>query len=127
METSLWVTLTHVECYKCRIVFGMTSETIGALRSSHASFYCPNGHRQYFAGETEEERLKRRLDIEETRAKQLVAELDKAERSVIAYRGRWRGAKKKLAKVEKGTCPHCRRHFKDLRRHMATKHSKHTH
>jgi hypothetical protein len=43
----------------CNITFWLTTAHHDFLVASHNSFYCPNGHRQAYVGETEEMKRKR--------------------------------------------------------------------
>ena len=82
-------------------------------------FYCPAGHRQYYAGKTEEEKLRRKLaqtqsdlKAEQGRVAILKEQRDKVKRSHMRMRER----------VKNGVCPCCTRSFDNLARHMKTKH-----
>jgi hypothetical protein len=55
--------MKNITCHTCGVVFGLTDSVDAARREDHKTFYCPNGHSQYFPGKTEEEKL-----IEELRA-----------------------------------------------------------
>ena len=48
-------------CCVCGIPFQMTRDLFEKLVKSHNSFYCPVGHGQQYAGETNEERLRKRV------------------------------------------------------------------
>jgi DNA repair exonuclease SbcCD ATPase subunit len=93
----------------------MPKELDQKLRENHKEFYCPNGHKQWYVGESEAEKLRRELKRKEqevadqVRARlQAQSDLDKAER--------------KLKRVAKGVCPCCNRSFANLHKHMETKH-----
>lgn len=54
-----------IECGKCGIVFAVPTawkEKRVNGEDGERGFYCPNGHSRYFIGETEADRLKRKLD-----------------------------------------------------------------
>lgn len=63
----------HVNCCQCGIDFCMPNAHHRQLRESHATFFCPNGHRNYYAGKTPQEKkiesLERRLGWYEDDAK----------------------------------------------------------
>jgi hypothetical protein len=68
----------EVKCCHCEVKFTIPDEMEKGLRLCHNTFYCPNGHRLYFAqGETE---LQRTTRILETTQKALTAARDEASR-----------------------------------------------
>jgi len=77
------VNITEITCFNCGVVFWLTSEHQKKLVRCHNAFYCPNGHSQSYAGETDRQKLKR---VEEQLAsrKEYNKEL---ERSNSALRG----------------------------------------
>lgn len=46
-----------LDCAHCNILFGVSHQFEGRRRADKASFYCPNGHRMSFPGETAAEML----------------------------------------------------------------------
>lgn len=42
-----------VTCPNCYIRFGLEPEHRTMLRNNHKSFYCPNGHSQYYTSESD--------------------------------------------------------------------------
>ncbi|KKM54229.1 hypothetical protein LCGC14_1553590 [marine sediment metagenome] len=106
-------------CYLCGVAFGMTDAMYRERIRDHKDFWCPNGHRQCFLGETEETRLRRQRDL--ARASQVRArrERDSARRSAAAQKGQVTRIKRRVAR---GICPCCRRSFVDLKRHMEGQH-----
>ena len=100
-------TLVTEVCCNCHVLFAITEGMQQKLRNTHDWFYCPNGHSQHYTGKSEKDKLR---EIERQLASRHLTR-----------------AKKKIGRVEKGTCPHCRRHFVNVERHMTTKHSEHTH
>lgn len=121
------VTLVSVDCYKCHAIFGMTAEADSAYRKNHVLFCCPYcGERQHYVIESEEERLRKKVNTLEQNYKwadnaRRSAEQDAANerRSKAAYKGQLTKVRRKVAN---GSCPCCNRHFENLRRHMLTKH-----
>jgi hypothetical protein len=99
-------------CCSCGVAFAIPTEMDTRLRKTHAAFYCPNGHQQWYCAQTEEERLKKALAAEETR--RVVAQQALAEQT--------ERLKRIEARVSAGVCPHCNRSFQNLKRHMHTKH-----
>lgn len=96
-----------------------------AIREEH-TVYCPLGHK-FIYGSTvrvELEEAQKNLREERKRVQATRDLLAHEERSHAATRGHVTRQKKKLEKVVAGVCPvdGCKRHFKDLRRHISTKH-----
>lgn len=96
-------------CWACGTEIVTAAQFVQARRGDHAAFYCVNGHANYFNAKSQAELLR------EEKAR-LVSQLDQ-ERAARAT------AERKLARVENGTCPHCSRSFKNLARHMKSKHA----
>jgi hypothetical protein len=130
MATTLLITLTHVSCYECGVVFGIESNRNNDLLKSHDNFWCPNGHSQRYIGQTAEER--RIAELERT-TKSLISSRDfwsgqardarqdaeHERRRVNGYKGVVARTKKKIAA---GRCPCCSHQFKNLESHMRTQH-----
>lgn len=115
-----YTTLYAQTCCSCGVLFAIPSEMDAARQRDGKYFYCPNGHPQHYMGETHEQqvrRLKNALASERARH-------DQTQASLSATRGVVTKQRKRLEKVVAGVCPvdGCKRHFKDLRRHVATKH-----
>lgn len=82
--------------------------------------YCPAGHKYGGpAGETKLQKAERRLEAEREERARVAAERDQAQASARAHKGAATRARKRAASA---VCPCCHRSFKQLRRHMATKH-----
>ena len=58
-KSDVLVKLAMTECYKCGVLFGMPQRMHENLMETHDTFYCPCGHGQRFAGDTEVERLRK--------------------------------------------------------------------
>jgi hypothetical protein len=116
-------------CANCGVPYAVTKDFEQRRRSDKKSFYCPNGHTQWFGGETDADRAQRlagQLDQERTRNQQLRDEaearrrqLDYQKRARKAVSTRLRGLKQR---VGNGVCPCCNRTFSQLARHMAAEH-----
>jgi hypothetical protein len=112
-------------CATCGIAFAMPASFMGALRNNKKEFFCPNGHslsfneREVDRLQREKERLARELEVarvERDAARKLRDEnAAKAEKASASLR-------RLKARVGGGSCPCCKRHFPDLRRHMESKH-----
>lgn len=119
VELSVEQSHEAITCSKCGVTFSLPSTFVAGLRNSHDTFYCPNGHPQYFPGETEAERLRKQLEEKE---RQLQFE---RQRATTNYEQRQK-AEKRVRSLEKrasaGVCPCCKRTFQQVARHMKTKH-----
>ena len=88
--------------------------------------YCPLGH-QFFYGESEldqERKAREQAEVEANRAEQRrLAERDlrlDTEKRLRAQKAATTRAKRR---AHAGVCPHCKRSFENVRRHIATKHA----
>lgn len=109
-------------CANCGVLFAAPEMLLDKRREDGDSFYCPNGHSLVYDSENERlrkelARAKDQLATERARSAQVDASL-RATRGVVTKQ------RKRLEKVVAGVCPvdGCKRHFRDLRRHIATKH-----
>ena len=112
------VTIEHVSCGACGVVFGLEEDFYASRRRTGHDFYCPNGCKVSWS-ETTEDRLKRSLEDARRRAASAEGRAERIERSRRAYKGQLTKVKNR---VSKGVCPCCNRTFQDLARHMETKH-----
>jgi hypothetical protein len=114
--------LEAVTCAACGVLFAAPEHMIDKRREDGKTFYCPSGHNLVYGSENE--RLKKELSRAKDRAASERARRDQAEASLRATKGVVTKQRKKLEKVVAGVCPvdGCKRHFRDLRRHIATKH-----
>jgi hypothetical protein len=121
--TLIWETCCHEGC---GISFGLEKNHRDQLLEKKNGFFCPNGHRQYYTGQTEAERLKKELEQEQKRRHWIEADRDRAreerdrqERRARAYKA---VATKTKKRVGNGVCPCCDRTFQNLLNHMKTQH-----
>lgn len=117
-ETVLLVTLN---CSECHILFALQKEMNSGLQQNHTTFYCPNGHRQYYPGKTEEARLREQLSEAHANVahyRELFATETKAHSATKGQVTRLR--KRVLA----GDCSFCHRHFPNVEQHMRDEHDK---
>lgn len=106
------VRLDLVCCSQCGIEFGLPVAYKQERREDHATWYCPNGHPQYFPAESEAEKLRKRVANLEDDARVARLDADRAQREAARLKKRAQG----------GACPCCNRTFAQLTRHMKTKH-----
>jgi hypothetical protein len=116
---TLSTTMLVIECYKCHVLFALTTEHVQRLGETHTDFYCPAGHAQRYCDETEAERLRRGLSAESQEKARLAGELERTQTEL-------RETTKKLIKMKgrigKGVCPYCKRSFAELGAHITHKH-----
>lgn len=112
-------TFKTTTCITCGVSIVMPEGLYRERLRGHANFFCPNGHSQVFVDEHLEVKLKRELEQERKRrewaerdAKIMTAALDREKAASARLRKR----------VKNGVCPCCHRTFKQLARHMVTKH-----
>lgn len=130
--TTIFTTLNQVTCYKCGLLFGLEANHQERLRKSHDGFYCPNGHIQYYNGESDVER-RARLAEERARSAESLANYernraDSNAREANIQTHRARALKGHVTRIKRrvahGVCPCCQRTFSNLAAHMETKHPK---
>lgn len=115
------------ECFKCHVLFGMPQDMQTLCREKGDPFFCPNGHEQVYTKPLlQEARIRadnaeRRAKEADTRYRSACAERDHHSTERKKMRTRWRNIKQR---VKNGVCPCCSRHFKNLERHMESKHPK---
>jgi hypothetical protein len=112
----------EVEVCTCGVLFAAPAHMLKVKRENGTRFYCPNGHTLHYASENE--RLKGELKRARDREASERARRDQAEASLRATKGVVTRQRKRLEKVVAGVCPvdGCKRHFRDLRRHIESKH-----
>jgi hypothetical protein len=114
--------LEALSCANCGVLFAAPEHMLDKRRDNHETFYCPSGHSNYFPDESQAEKYKRLFNAEKDRRAQVQARADQTQASLSATRGVVTKQRKKLERVSKGICPCCNRSFRDLKRHMQTKH-----
>jgi hypothetical protein len=123
-------TLVVEECISCGTVFALSHTLQLQLKKSHATFYCPSGHGQVYAGETDAERLAKEAEKykklwkqEQAYAANALEERNAAQRSLKATKGVLTRTKNRIAN---GVCPCCNRSFANLNEHMHMEHPEYT-
>lgn len=112
------VVLEEVTCKSCGITHAVPERLLDGLRETGGYYSCPNGHRWGW-GEGEEDKLRKELKAKQVlldrREAQLASTTDQLEAAQ-------REAKRHAKRTANGVCPHCKRSFVQLARHMKTKH-----
>ena len=97
-----------LRCSECSIEFWVCEDFERRRRADHATFYCPNGHSQYFPQKSDVDKLRDLLREERVRCMAAEEQRDTA--------------KRKLERVKSGQCPYCERRFRSLSKHIASRH-----
>lgn len=118
-STLVLTSLVKEVCFHCGLIFGLEKNHHEALVKSHEEFYCPVGHKQYYCSETNEERLEKQLHRERQKHDQTKADLENKEYQRRNVKGQ---LTKMRNRIKSGVCPCCNRTFRDLHRHMKSKH-----
>lgn len=112
MSIKVEVSLEEQTCITCGCVFAIPFDLLERLEETHNNFYCPIGHSMYFPAKTATE-------IWQERTEKAKVELLKVKRGKDQI-------EEQLAKLKKrtnaGMCPHCHRHFANVKNHIQTKH-----
>ena len=125
MEMTYTETLTVVTC-TCGINYAipdaLNRQLLDHRRSDPGatkSVYCPLGHQWHYTGKSDAQRAREEAEAAKRREKAVRDLLAAEERSHSATKGQMTKLRKR---VEAGVCPHCKRTFQNLQRHVATKH-----
>lgn len=123
MTTQTYIGALVVQsCCSCGVRFGIEQTHNTELLRTKEAFYCTNGHRQYYQGESDADkasRLARELASARDREATLRQENQTRWRLQRAAEGKTRAIKRRVAA---GVCPCCTRTFQNLAAHMANKH-----
>lgn len=135
----LGVRIIVVDCANCSVPFGIPETLESRRRVDGKPFFCPNGHPNVFS-ESENQKLQKRLHLEQTAREQAEAKARDAESSAKRAWGRvneetakaqtarrvaaaHKGTVTKIKnRVNAGVCPCCRRNFVALGAHMRKQH-----
>lgn len=111
--------MATISCQTCGLYFMVPFALEKRWRRDHSHFYCPNGHGLVFRADSDVERLRKendRLRKEKEWAEQATKRADEAATA----------ASKRLSRLKwrarHGVCPCCKRTFRQLARHMASRH-----
>lgn len=108
------------ECCSCGVIFGLPDDLRDQLLARRGTpFYCPNGHKQWYTGKSEAEKLRAQLANEKDRTEYWREEHGRERRSHSATKGQLTKARNRIGK---GVCPCCNRSFPALAEHMRTEH-----
>jgi hypothetical protein len=112
--------VTHCWCGIAVAIPSNLHEWMCHSNQNHA--FCPRGHKFVFNDTLEKELATARAALADANQRVRATRdlLEHEERSHAATKGHLTRTRKR---VHHGTCSHCNRHFKDLERHMASKHA----
>jgi NAD(P)H-dependent flavin oxidoreductase YrpB (nitropropane dioxygenase family) len=112
-----------LECSQCHVAFALSSIHNEKVIAQRETFYCPNGHRQWYPGKTEaqkvREEMQAKLDAANATAEWAKGQVAKDAREVRKVKAKLKSHTKR---IEAGVCIHCNRTFSHLARHMKSKH-----
>lgn len=107
-----------VDCASCGVQFCVPDHWLQAKRESKAEFFCPNGHSLSYRKSRADE-LAEKLESQQRETNRQRDRAETLERQLSATKG---VVTKYKVRASNGACLCCKRSFKDLARHMATKH-----
>lgn len=123
-ETTLTrrVTLVTDECCVCGVLHAIPQHMLSHARKKGGWWYCPNGHHIGWNPQDSESETDR-LRAEVARLQSSVAfERERAEAEKRKAAAAKASVERVTARVGNGVCPCCNRTFKQLQRHMRSKH-----
>ena len=120
------VSLTPKLCRECGGVYALAKGYTEQRRIKGGGWHCPYCDTNWHYTETDNMRLQRLLKeqekltaIEKQRTTDALAEAKHFRKSRDCMKGQITKIKNR---VQQGVCPHCNRYFKNLHRHMQSKH-----
>jgi len=126
MDTLVEEMVIETCCHEgCGVTFAITSGLYDLRKRDGKSFFCPNGHGQFFTNNDAKkfEDMKAARARAESDAKYYREEAESKSRSLNTTKGHITRMKNRIAN---GVCPCCNRSFEDLHAHMKTKHPKYS-
>lgn len=115
------IEMAQIQCYECSMPFWVPKyfQAQCLERKAGKSFFCPNGHRQHYTGESDLEKERRARQRAEQENARLAEQAVKAERAREQAEASLRRHQRRAAA---GACPCCKRTFSNMARHMKSKH-----
>lgn len=110
---------SSVECYKCSALFAVSRDLHQNWRNHGNTFYCPVCGSPQAYTKTRIQRMQEQLEQKERQLHQERERVEFLNRQISAQKGQNTKLKNRIAK---GVCPCCKRSFKNLERHMKSKH-----
>lgn len=110
--------LRRTDCPLCGIYFAIPASRYRHLQELGGNFWCPNGHQLHF-GDNRADRLERTV---KSLSERLANSFDELDRQRLVTKRIRQTQEKNRRRINAGVCPHCRRSFRALARHIKTKH-----
>ena len=107
------------ECFTCGIGIAMTESQKKAFHEKGQIIHCVLGHRTV-RRQSDVQRLTQQLSEQEKRTAELEAEIVGKDALLHIETKKRRSLERR---VRNGVCPHCRRSFQNLKRHIANQHA----
>ena len=123
--------ITHIEllsiseCPSCFISYGMPQELEDRRLKDGGPWYCPNGHSISFT-KSEADKLREQLNNAKSRLAsaedRATHEANRRRDSEAMLDATLKEQRRLKRRINAGTCPHCRRTFQQVHRHIQNKH-----
>lgn len=121
--------LKVVNCYACAGTYAMSSQFLDTRTYDGKGWTCPYCKAPTIYGTSEKDELKKQLarqkestTYQRREKEKYLQQRNTLERSRNGMKGVLVREQKKLARVRRGVCPCCNRHFKNVQRHMDSQH-----
>lgn len=121
--------LQVLNCHKCGGTYAMSNYYLEERRDDGVGWVCPYCQAGTAYCKSEADRLraeltkqKRSTDYQRREKEKYLQQRNTLEHSRNGMKGVLVREQKKLARVRKGVCPCCNRHFKNVQRHMDSQH-----
>lgn len=119
-----FVTLVTETCCVCGVVFAMPEDLKQNCRKEgpNKSFYCPNGHAQYYQHTIRDQELMKLKQEKEQLQQSRISLLNQLQDKEVEISTLKKSAKRRNLRIKAGVCPCCNRTFKQLAEHMNAMH-----
>lgn len=121
--------LKVINCHACGGTYAMSTYFLDSRRDDGEGWNCPYCRGSTAYCESETDKLKKQLAKQQEwtayqrrEKEEYLRQRDTLERSRNGMKGVLVREQKKLARVRRGVCPCCNRHFKNVQRHMDSQH-----
>jgi len=118
------VVLERFTCGKCAGSYALNKVFVDYCRENLGSYHCPYCQAGWSWNESEADRLRAQLETRERELRESKCETLQKQHLLEAEQKSRAAVEKKLCRVKNGVCPCCKRSFRNLARHMATKHAR---
>lgn len=126
MSISVALKLETIECWSCGGVYALTSNYEQMRRQDGVCWNCPYCRSPTHYGDCDNDRLRKKLSEQQAATIREQQRHDQTKAALTETTNRLNAEKAAKARlknrVSNGVCPCCNRTFKDLARHMKSKH-----